>query len=338
MMITNHSSLRLSAAVLALAIVPVLFACTRTDQKSAGPTEKITIAYSAATEAVLAEVAQQQGYYLQEGLEATPLLRSFGKAALKEVLDGKADFATVAEPPVVFTIMNGEKIAVVATIQTTTNGNAIIARKDKGILTPKDLKGRKIGVTPGTTGDFFMDSFLAMHGISKKDVKVISLSPNELSTALVNGDVDAVSAFTLYLIQLEKKLGEKGITFYDKDLYTFSFNIVATQEFIRNNPGKVKKLLQSLIKAEKFVKQNPDEAQRIIADYSRLDMAVVRGLWTDTTHRVSLDQSLVFSLEDVSRWAINSGLTDSKKVPNYLDFIYFDGLRSVKPEAVRILR
>lgn len=28
----------------------------------------------------------------------------------------------------------------------------------------------------------------------------------------------------------------------------------------------------------------------------------------------------------------------TKKVPNYLDYIYFDGLKSVKPEALRILR
>ena len=46
-----------------------------------------------------------------------------------------------------------------------------------------------------------------------------------------------------------------------------TFNVVATQEFIRKNPGKVKKLLRALIKAEEFVKQNPDEAQKIVAGF-----------------------------------------------------------------------
>jgi len=330
--------IEIAVLVAALAMCACLLSCGRNDQKPASQPEKVTIAYSAATDAVLAEIAQRQGYYLQEGLEAKPIMRAYGKAALQAVLDGEADFATVADPPVMFAIMRGEKISVIATIQTNTNGNAIVARKDRGIISPKDLKGRKIGVTPGTTGDFFMDIFLSLNGISRKDVKVVSLSPDKLPGALVNGDVDAVSTFTIYLIQSQMKLGEKGITFYDENIYTFTFNIVATQEFIRNNPEKVKKLLRALIKAEELVKLNPDGAQKIIAAYSGLDIAMVRRLWTDTSHRVALDQKLILALEDESHWAIKNKLTKATKIPNYLDYIYFDGLKSVKPEAVRILR
>ncbi len=38
--------------------------------------------------------------------------------------------------------------------------NAIVARKDSGISAPGDLKGKRIGYTPGTTSDFFLDSML----------------------------------------------------------------------------------------------------------------------------------------------------------------------------------
>lgn len=50
-----------------------------------GPPEKVTIAYSATTDAVLAEVAQMQGLYLQEGLEATAHLHRYGKPGLQSV-------------------------------------------------------------------------------------------------------------------------------------------------------------------------------------------------------------------------------------------------------------
>ncbi len=62
-------------------------------------------------------------------------MHPYGKTALKEVLEGKADFATVAETPVMFAIMKGEKISIIATIQTSSRNSAIMARKDKGILT-----------------------------------------------------------------------------------------------------------------------------------------------------------------------------------------------------------
>ncbi len=42
-------------------------------------------------------------------------------------------------------------------------------------------------------------------------------------------------------------------------------------------------------------------------------------------------------MEDSARWAIKNKLTDAKKVPNYLDYIYTDALKAVMPEAVRIV-
>lgn len=275
---------------------------------------------------------------MQAGLEAIQQKYPYGKIALQAVLEGKADFATVAETPVMFAVMNGEKIYVIATIQTSSKTNAIVARKDKGIFTPADLKGKKIAATLGTTSEFFMDAYLAVHGIARKDMKVVDLKAVELSDALANGTVDAVSAFNPFLIQMQKKLGHKGLTFYDEEIYTQSFNIVATQQFVRNNPGKVNKVLRALIKAEEFVTRNPAAAQKIVADFSRMDAALVREIWQDASFLVRLDQSLVLALEDESRWAVTGGLTGNKKIPDYMDYIYLEGLQSVKPTAVRILR
>jgi len=329
---------RISVAVSALVLVVCFFACTRTGNKSAGPAEKITIAYSATTDAVLAEVSQSRGYYREEGLETVLHRHPYGKPALKEVLEGRADFATVAETPVMFAIMKGEKISIIATIQTSSRVNAVIARKDKGIVTLKDLKDRKIAATFGTTSEFFMDAILVSHGVLRKNVQVIDLTAEEMPDALARGEIDAASTFIPYINYAQKKLGNRGITFYDKDIYSWTFNIVATQEFIRKNPEKVKKLLRALIKAEEFVKQNPDVAQKIVAGFSGVDLAIVRDIWADASFSVSLDQSLLLALEDESRWAIKGGRTTGTNIPNYLDFIYLDGLASVNPKAVRILR
>jgi NitT/TauT family transport system substrate-binding protein len=69
-----------------------------------------------------------------------------------------------------------------------------------------------------------------------------------------------------------------------------------------------------------------------------MDKVVLGAVWDSHTFGVSLDQALLLALEDESQWAIKSGLTNAKKVPNYLDFIHLDGLQAVKPEAVRIVR
>ncbi len=335
----KHHPVAATAAFLAvLAIIGSFSACTRSDQKSPALPEKITIAYSTPPYSVLIDIAQNRGYFLEEGLDVTPRVYTYGKLAFDALLEGKADIATVGETPFILAVMKGNTVSLIATIQTSNKNNAIIARKDKGILAPPDLKGRKIGATFGTIGEFFMDAFLVSHGISRKDMKVVNLAPEAMQNALANGDVDAVSSWNPNAVQLLKALGNKGTVFYDADIYTQTFNVVANREYIHKNAGRVNKVVLALVKAEKFASQNPVEAQKIIAARSGMDMASIGSMWNDNTFSVTLDQSLLLAMEDESRWAVKSGLTAGAKIPNYLDYIYFDGLASVKPKAVRILR
>jgi NitT/TauT family transport system substrate-binding protein len=65
---------------------------------------------------------------------------------------------------------------------------------------------------------------------------------------------------------------------------------------------------------------------------------LVQEGWQDFRFAVKLDQALVLALEEESRWAVKKGLVKRTDTPDYLDYIYMDGLESVKPKAVRILQ
>ena len=340
-MAKKKTPLKNNILVMAVAVLTtgaLLLACDRTERKPVGPPEPITLACAAIPETALAQIAQTQGFYGDEGLEVTARLHPYGKIAIEDLLAGKADFATVAETPVMFAIMQGKKVAIIATIETSNISNAVLARKDRGILSPRDLKGKRIAVTSGTITDYFLDSVLAVHGIAIKDVQIVDLPVGEMADALARGDIDAISTFSHFMTGAQKKLGDGVITFQDKDIYKETFNVVATQQFIRDNPGKVNKMLRALVRAEEFVTKNPREAQQNVADFSGIERELLRDIWADARFEVTLNQTLVLALEDESRWAIKKGLTRTEEVPNYLDFIYFDGLNAIKPTAVSILR
>ena len=57
--------------------------------------------------------------------------------------------------------------------------------------------------------------------------------------------------------------------------------------------------------------------------------------WKNYHFAAALDESLILNLEDQARWMIESG-ADGNRVPNFMNFIYADGLRAVQPEAVGI--
>ncbi|MDA8124626.1 MAG: NrtA/SsuA/CpmA family ABC transporter substrate-binding protein [Deltaproteobacteria bacterium] len=329
----------IAIAALALTAGAYFFVAGGPDRKPAGPPERVTLACTTITDTALAVVAQVQGYAREEGLEVTIRRHPYGKLALQEVLEGKADFATVAETPVMFAILKGQKIAIVATIQSTNRVNAIVARRDRGIDRVADLRGRKIAVTLGTTMDYFLDALLSTQGISRKEVSLVDLPAEEIPAALARGDVDAGSLAHPYNVVAEKSLAGRGITFQSRDIYTAIYNIVATQAFIGQNPGKVVKLLRALTRAEAFVSRYPAAAQKIVADFCGLELPLVRDGWAGNNFGVTLDQSLLLELENEARWAIRNRLTGgATKLPNYLDFIYLEGLTSVKPKAVNILK
>ena len=323
---------------LLLAATAVLLGVACQPAKQAGPQEKVTLAYSMSYNAVLAHVALAKGFFAEEGLAVTASPQAFGKKALDEVLEGKADLATVADTPFVFAAMDGRKITILATIETSHRNNAVVARTDRSIAKPTDLKGKKIGVTRGTTVDFFTHIFLEAHGLGGKDVTLVDLKPEEMKVALASGKIDAAATWNPVLTELRQALGEKGVSFYGESLYTETFCLVAGRDFVGKHPEAVRRVLRGLIRAEEFMRDHPAEARRLVAVFTKTDQAILDGVWDILTFRVDLAQSLIVDLEDQARWAIKNGLTKGRTMPNFIEYIYSDGLKAVKPEAVRIIR
>ena len=68
------------------------------------------------------------------------------------------------------------------------------------------------------------------------------------------------------------------------------------------------------------------------------DDAYIAKVWEDNQFVFSLDQSLITAMEDEARWMIKNKLTGKKQVPDFMNYIYLDGLKAIKPEAVSIIR
>src|SRR5689334_15269874 len=121
-----------------LLMVAVITGCQRSPSSEAIHPQSITLAYLTLHDCALVHLALAKGFFAQEGLQVRPQLHEFGKQALASVLAGKADLATVAETPFTLAVLNGEQVAAVASIFTSSNDNAIVGRRDHGILSPAD--------------------------------------------------------------------------------------------------------------------------------------------------------------------------------------------------------
>ena len=175
-------------------------------------------------------------------------------------------------------------------------------------------------------------------GLTRQDVKPIGLKPEEFQDAFMSKKIDAASTWNYPLTQIKHQLGTDGVIFYDKDIYTETFNIAAQQSFVHNHPDTTRRFLRALIKAEDFVAKYPDEAQTIMSVSTKIDKSMIHEVWDAFNYHVVQDQTLLLTLEDETRWAIKHKLTDKTVMPDYLSYIHLDSLKAIKPEAIKMTR
>src|SRR5205823_10878348 len=64
--------------------------------------------------------------------------------------------ANVFETTVILKHLAGEAISVITALSSSQKNTGLVALKDRGILNPKDLKGRTIGISKNRNGDFLL--------------------------------------------------------------------------------------------------------------------------------------------------------------------------------------
>ena len=315
-----------------------LFACQQKQAEVTPLPEKITIAYPQSAYSTLFAVADSKGFFKEEGLEILAKPCEFGRLAVQSMFEKKADMAISGDTVVMFSVAEREKVKVLAEIMTSRRHVVIVAKKGLGIEAPVDLEGKRIGVPMGTTGHFFLASFLSVNGVPKETVKVIYMKPSEMMDAFNKGIVDAVAIWPPFMNQLKRKFGEECKLFYDERIYNDIVCMTTSDDFVEKYPAAVQKVLKALTRAETFTEEYPEKARVITAEFLKLDKTILDEIWDNYYFRVTLDQSLLVSLEDQTRWAREDKLIDPQETPNYLDYIYCNALQSVQPNAVTLIR
>ena len=281
--------------------------------------------------------AQAKGYFTSEGIQAAIPAYTSGKASLDAVLAGQADLGLVADLPVMFAVMDHRPLSVVATVAKTENDHGIVGRKDRGVTSPANLQGKRIGVAVGTSAHFVLDVLLTRYQLSARDVIVRDLKPEALSRALAMDELDVASTWEPNLGKLQSQLGGNGTTFVIGDIYKMSTNLVGTQAYVASHEKTLEKVLRAMMHGARFCEESPNEARELVAASVKVDAADLKASWSDNRFHVTLDQSLLLELEDETRWAVKNRLTGRADMPNYLGHLHLDTLQAVAPAAVTVI-
>lgn len=303
-----------------------------------GPAESITLGTVLLEPAAPIIVAEEQRFFTQNGLDVTPKLYDTGLGAVNAMLSGEVDVSSpVAEYVLVGKAFNKDKIQTIASIDEV-DYTYIIGRKDRGIQAISDLKGKKIGVARGTVMEFYLGRFLELHGMKIKDVVLVDTKLSQTADAIIEGNIDAVISFIPYANTAQNKLGDNVVLWPAQSSQVLYSLVICRNDWITDHPEMVNRLLKSLSQAEEYIVQHPAETKVIVQKRLNLDDAYMSTFWTEHQFSLCLDQSLIAAMEDEARWMMANNLTTEKQVPDFLNYMYIDCLKTIKPEAVNIIR
>lgn len=330
----NQRLIRIAISVLLILSAVLFWGWQQEQAQKPESLEKLTVA--ATQSALMVWLAQEKGFFKENGLDVTLIKEEGGHIAAKTVLEGGADIGTSSEFVLVSHSLNQTGLKTIGTVATA-DTIGLVARRDRGIQKPKDLVGKKIGVSRNSAGDYFLGTFATFNGISLEDIEMVNLSPTEIKEALSEGTIDAGITWDPYAYQIEQSLGTEALRFPGQSGQDFHFLLVSRSEWLESKPVALNRFIKAMVQTENFIKENKEASQKIVIDRFNYDSSYLKYVWDQQNFVVVLPQSLFTAMRDAARWKIDTGQTQQTQVPNFLKSVEMEPLKAVKPNGISII-
>lgn len=296
---------------------------------------KATLAQNLSPISGVTIVAQHKGFFKKHGLEITVSNFTSGKQCLNAVLGGAAQIATTAEAPTTAAAMSKQPIAFLARMEY--SDLKTLTGSGSGIKSLADLKGKKLAFTAGTGSEVYTMALLRKAGLTKDDVKLTNLRPQDMLPALSAGDIDAFNTWEPHIANGKRALGDKALPLDTAGIYSETFNIVVMQDYLTENPKLIAAFLTAMIEAEAWMKANPEDAITTVATVIGMKRETLAPIWKEYVFNVVLDQRQLDVLTAHARWRLDSGNhPPGAEMPDFSKVIFTAPLKKIAPDRVKI--
>ncbi|RFP77555.1 ABC transporter substrate-binding protein [Hydrogenophaga borbori] len=223
-------------------------------------------------------IAEQLGYFKDEGLDLTIVDFAGGSRALQAVVGGSADVVSGAfehtvnmqfkgQPMRAF-VLQGLAPQIVLGVNPKTMAN---------FKTVADLKGKKIGVTaPGSSTNVLVNFVLAKAGLKPSDVSIVGVgASNGAVAAMRAGQIDAISNLDPVITLLQRSGDLKIVS--DTRIVSEAEKVFGgpmpagclycPQPFIDKNPNTVQAMTNAMVRANKWIqKAGPGDIIKVVPE------------------------------------------------------------------------
>jgi NitT/TauT family transport system substrate-binding protein len=149
----------------------------------------------------------------------------------------------------------GEPVVVVGSL--CNKGMGVISKAGSDVKSIKDLKGKKVGIWPGSTQEVFILERLKMEGMSIKDVTAVRVPFGEMPTMLQRGDIDAyVGAEPAPGLSISSGVGQLVEYPYSTAMGGLNMVFATHEDTVTKNPDLIRAMLKTHRQAVEFMSVN----------------------------------------------------------------------------------
>jgi NitT/TauT family transport system substrate-binding protein len=233
----------------------------------------VKIGYSSLTAMGLPfEVAAESGIFARNGLNGEPVYVAGSPNAIKAVIAGDLQFASVGSSASIQADLNGANLVLVATGSPGMSFR-IYARPD--MKTVAELKGKRLVESQiGTDPDFALKLALPRNGLAYNDVQMMHVEGNNPAqlAAYKSSNAEAVILSAGAFAQAEKDFGAHLLL--DIGAMHIPYNqaaMAASRDWVNSHRDETQRFVRSYAEGLKFITQNRAQAIAIMKKYTRND-------------------------------------------------------------------
>ncbi|WP_448464877.1 aliphatic sulfonate ABC transporter substrate-binding protein [Martelella sp. AMO21009] len=212
----------------------------------------------------VAAIATEEDLWAKHGLEADLKVFTNGPIQVQALNAGSLDFAYIGPGALWLPASGQAKVIAVNALGYT---DRVIAQP--GIDSIADLKGKKVGVPEGTSGDMLLRLALEKAGMTLDDIDVIPMDPSTVVTAFASGQVDAAGIWYPFVDVIKKRVPDLKELSSNEDFFP---DIAFPSSFIvsdakAGDEDVIKKVDAVIKEAIDFRRENPEKSVEITASF-----------------------------------------------------------------------
>ncbi|NHB57986.1 aliphatic sulfonate ABC transporter substrate-binding protein [Acinetobacter sp. 194] len=272
------------AAAVTLGLSLSLISCTKTEniesekEDSEKPTEALKTFNIGYQKAALKFIVAKKNKSFEQAFPETKVeWKEFpaGPQTLEALNVGAIDVGYTGDTPVIFALSANKPIKYLGYEINSKNAHSLLLPKDSPIKDVKELKGKRIAVTQGSSAHFFLSQVLDQAQLTWQDIQPIWLTPADARAAIDKKSVDAWAIWDPYASAASLKGDTRVLTDATHVPPAYSF-YSSTDNFLQSHPAEAKKFIETLNETDAWINAHPDETAQILAESTGIELEVAK--------------------------------------------------------------